>query len=98
MMPNYEYHCNSCNSVTIQMFPYDSRPEKIVCACGSDSHYQIAMPYVNGKASFLDGHKRKGWADLKESAKLNKQAAVAKGDTRKEIQKEIRKLGVRTEK
>ncbi len=47
------------------------------------------------KASFPDGHKRKGWDVLKESARLEKEAAVSKKETKAEIRNEIRKMGIK---
>lgn len=47
------------------------------------------------KASFPDGHKRKGWTDLKESARLEKAAAIARPETKREIKAEIRKMGIK---
>jgi hypothetical protein len=45
-----------------------------------------------------DGTKRKGWDKLKEAAKLNVEASTSKGESRKEIQAEIKKLGIRMNK
>jgi hypothetical protein len=56
------------------------------------------MPPNFTKASYVDGHKRAGWQDMKEAAKLNKQVATARGDTKKEIKAEIRKMRVRMTK
>lgn len=45
------------------------------------------------KASYPDGHKRKGWAEQREAVKLEKQAAVTGSrQTRAEISKEIRTI------
>lgn len=47
------------------------------------------------RASFPDGHKRKGWAELRESAKLEKLAAVSDAGTKKEIKDTIRQMGIK---
>ena len=47
------------------------------------------------KEAFPDGIKRRGFSDLKEVAKLEKESALAKPDKKKEIAAEIRKLGAR---
>lgn len=63
--------------------------------CEEEAFYrQLKMP-SNTKASFVDGTKRKGWSDIKEAAKLKREAAVSRGDKRKEIAAEIRKMGVK---
>ena len=80
-------------------FAAGERPEVAPCPdCGAEAQYRISMPNITGKASFLDGHKRKGWADLKEANKLVREAASSKKDTAKEIRQEIKKLKVRVEK
>jgi hypothetical protein len=91
-MPNYEYYCGNCDAVTIHASPYSSRPDKVECACGGEGHYTISSPNINGKASFLDGHKRKGWKDMKEIGNLKVAAAGSRPETRKEIVNEIKKL------
>lgn len=95
-MPNYEYTCLDCGSVTIESHRWESRPETITCACGGNGEYRVAMPNVVGKASYLDGTKR--FQDLKEANKLTREAANSRPEQKKEIAQEIRKMGVRLEK
>lgn len=95
-MPNYGFLCEDCGTVTEEFHKISGRPDGIVCACGGIAHHQISTPAIVGKASFLDGQRRKGWSDLKEASKLNVEAAgTKKQDTKKEIAKEIKKLGVK---
>lgn len=97
MCPNYEYYCGNCDAVTIHASPYSNRPDKVVCACGGEGHYTLSSPNINGKASFLDGHKRKGWKDMKEIGNLKVEAAGSRLDRKKEIAGEIKKLGGKVE-
>lgn len=96
-MPNFLYLCEVCESESFHNFRFEDRPKEVECSCGGRAEYRISMPNVVGKASFLDGHKRKGWSELRDAAALNKEKAVAKGDSRKSLEKEIRKLGVKVE-
>lgn len=93
-MPNYEYLCQQCSCVTEKEYKYEERPKLISCQyCGEPAQYWISAPNVVGKASYLDGQKREGWAELKEAAKLEKHAAVEPNvATRKAIQNEIRNI------
>lgn len=96
-MPSYDFFCDTCESLTIEQFPFRDRPEKIQCACGSLAAYQIGMPMVL-KASYPDGHKRKGWSELREANKLIREAAKSNHGTAKEIRNEIKKMKVNIEK
>lgn len=97
-MPTYNYRCDNCDVVHIESFPIANRPDSVGCPlCGESAHYEIAAVAFT-KASYVDGHKRKGWADFKEANKLVREAAVSKKDTAREIRKEIKKMGVKVEK
>ncbi len=91
-MPNYDFLCRECGTIMIENHKWESRPDGIICACGGIADYTIAMPNINGKASYLDGTKR--FANMKEAAKLNVEAAGARNETKKEIAKEIKRMGV----
>lgn len=93
-MPTYEYLCQSCSLVTENQSKYEERPKLINCKyCQQPAQLWISTPAVVGKASYLDGQKREGWAELKEAAKLEKKAAVEPNvETRKAIQREIRNI------
>lgn len=95
-MPNYSYTCQDCESISDHIFSHASRPDNIKCACGGISTYTLYMPNINGKTSYLDGKKRKGWQDMKEISKLKVEAASSRSDKKKEIAKEIKKLGGKT--
>jgi hypothetical protein len=92
-MPNYDYCCDTCDSITVEQYKIAEKPETITCACGGTAKFQIGAPMVMGTA-LPDGTKRKGWAQLREASKLNKSMAAAKPENRREMAKEIKKLGV----
>lgn len=97
-MAVYNFFCETCDQVFDGHFKIGTRPDKIPCpgGCGQEAEYRISAPMVM-KASYPDGHKRKGWADLKAAAKLNIEAAGAKKETAAEIKQEIKKMGVKLE-
>jgi hypothetical protein len=69
-------------------------PDK--CDCGAERWTRVYYPLHPTRASYPDGHKRKGWDSLKEAQKLEKQAAVEKNrDTKRAIKAEITKMGVK---
>lgn len=97
----YRWGCEKCyvtTEISRPMAECTVPPDsEIVCLC-SDSKptwtriYEAPMVM---KASYPDGMKRKGWAELKESAKLEKLAATSKRETKAEIKNEIRKMGIK---
>lgn len=101
MSPTYDYACTECHALFDVHIRYVDRDdyEKVGgCPdCGSIKlERQFPAPMVL-KASYPDGTKR--FTDMKEAAKLNREAANSmKQDTKKEIAREIRKLGVRVNK
>lgn len=101
-MPNYSWQCRDCEvSVEIHrpMAQSDIPPgAEFECLCPRHKAIQWQRVYEmpgTTKESFLDGHKRKGWSELKEAAKLQREAAVSSRDKRKEIAQEIRRMGVK---
>lgn len=96
-MPNFEFKCQECESVTTEFFKIADRPEVITCDCGGTAKFQLSAPNIMGTA-LPDGTKRKGWAEMREASKINKQMANEKPENRKEMAKEIRKLGVKFDK
>lgn len=97
-MPNYEFLCEPCMCVTTLNIPYSERPETVPCTfCSEPAKHMISLPAVMHVA-LPDGTRRRGWQDLKEAAKLNREAAISKNDVKKDIKKEIRKLKVGVEK
>jgi hypothetical protein len=94
MPPNYDFHCEQCDSTTIEHFKIAERPATIQCACGGTAKFQIA-PTMVMQTALPDGSRRKGWAEMREASKINKAMAVAGSEsTKKEMASEIRKLGV----
>lgn len=95
--PNYEYICYECEAMDIQHFPLNQRPDVSHCSrCGLEVKYTISAPAFT-KASYLDGTKRKGWADLREANRLSKEASVSRKETAKEIRQEIKRMKVKVE-
>lgn len=94
-MPNYSYSCTECASITEEFFKYSERPDTVQCVCGGVANHTITAVGLMVKEAYLDGTKRKGWSDMKEASKLNKEIGKAKGDAeKKQIANQIRKLGV----
>lgn len=99
-MPTYDYTCRKpeCETSWEAVVRYEDRDIMSCPTCGSlDIQRHFPSPMVL-KASFPDGHKRKGWADFREAAKLNKAKANARPEHKGEYAAEIRKMGVKVEK
>ena len=95
-MPTYSYQCDTCGSTTEEFHKYSERPDTITCACGGTAQHTITAVGLMVKEAYLDGTRRKGWSDMREASKLNKEKASARDDkSRKEIANQIRKLGVK---
>lgn len=97
-MPNYDYHCEACQLVTVEFHKIGERPESIPCpmCLTNQAAYTIAAPNLM-QASYPDGIKRKGFAEMREANKLLREATVSKRDTAKEIRQEIKKMGIKNE-
>lgn len=96
MPPTYEYKCDTCESVTVELFKMADKPKEITCACGGTAPSIISLPNRAFREAYLDGTKRSGWDKLKEASKMNKEMANQKTEKNKqEIAKEIKKLGVK---
>ena len=92
-MPNYEWSCEQCGNHWEAVVRYEDRDSPQACSeCGSVGARHFPSPTVL-KASYPDGHRRKGWADMKEIARLKVEAAGARKEAKKDIVSEIRKLG-----
>lgn len=64
--------------------------------CGQKAEYQFPAPMIMS-ASYPDGVRK--FTDMKEAAKLNREAVDSKSkETKKEIAAEIKKMGVRVSK
>lgn len=94
-MPNYSFQCKKCSTVLDHHCKYEDRPEQIACECGGMASYKLIPPGIMTH-SYLDGNNR--FKDAKEAAKLNRLAAGAEGETKAEIEKEVRKTGFDFEK
>lgn len=98
-MPTYTYECRECESFTEDFYKFSDRPDTITCACGAVADHTITAVGLMTKEAYLDGTKRKGWGDMKEASKLNKESNVSKdAESRKQIASEIRKMGVQLKK
>lgn len=100
----YTWKCTQCDfhqEVTRPMSEHDRRPdaeyeEEGSCGCGANRWVRVYTPPAIMSAAYPDGYKRKGFTELKEAAKLEKERAVARTDSqRNEITKEITKMGVK---
>lgn len=95
MPPTYEFHCEVCESITVEQFSMSARPDSIECVCGGKSHYRISAPNLMLKEAMLDGTKRKGWAEMREASKLNKEIGLQRTEQdKKRIEHQIKRLGV----
>jgi len=91
-MPNYDYRCVDCENISIHNVKYSERdlPQQCTNCGGPSNRFYGKMPGLT-KASFVDGTKRDGWADLKATARLEEaRARAASGsDDRELISKEL---------
>lgn len=95
----YYYKCKSCED-TVRVEWTDRVETPNDCAvCGHKEEFQ----WLGGEApsvmmhAYLDGVKRPGFAEAKEASKLTREASNTAGNsqTRKEIKKEILKMGIK---
>lgn len=87
---NYNFSCIPCELTEERQVPYVERDQQICHTCGESMTRHFPAPMVT-QASYPDGMKRKGWAEMREASKLNKEAIVSKDPGhRKAIEKEIR--------
>lgn len=95
MCPTYTYTCAICESATEEFYKYAERPETIKCLCGGTASHTITATGLVMKEAFLDGTKRKGWEDLKEASRLNKEIGKQNNEEdKKKIASQIKRLGV----
>lgn len=89
-MPNYQWKCKACNDIVELVVPSDERDTyQFKCEeCGSTRKRLFGMPMVM-KASYPDGTKREGFADMKATARLEE--AKAKLDWRSDDARQINK-------
>lgn len=96
-MPNYDFDCIACQTVVILNVSYETRDDNHMCPdCCNILIRRFPAPMVT-RASYPDGTTNR-FKDFKEASKLNKEAAAAKSDTKKEIQKELRKMKIDIQK
>lgn len=89
-MPTYDFVCSVCSEPEIIQAPYEARDMQLCTICGSPTVRQLSAPHST-KASYVDGVRRKGWADMREASALNKEAAgSSSNETKAAISKEIR--------
>lgn len=87
-IPNYDYECTDCTYITIRYISYDDRDLPQICeVCdGIAQRAWVTAPQVRTdklSKTFVDGHKRKGYADLKIAADLEVQKLNHKPGSRK---------------
>lgn len=90
-----DVRCQDCNHVWDSLIQRSERDSQWPCPeCGGMGKRAVSAPMVM-TASYPEGTKRKGWADLKEASKLKIESANSRDDKKREIAKEIRKMGVK---
>lgn len=87
----HDFECKACSAVT------EAWDTPSACAaCGhTELERMLPMPSLyglEGSASFLDGTRRKGFAEVKEAAKLETQMLDSHPSKRDAMRKEIAKL------
>lgn len=94
-----DFKCPDCNETWDDIVGTDEKDNKFKCPyCLSDNASRTFSAPNFTRASYVDGVKRAGFQEFKEAAKLNKESAVSGNDKKKEIAREIRKMGVRVSK
>lgn len=98
MPPTYEYQCRACDHLHEDNVKYADRDAPRSCPkCGMpDVFRHFPTPMVT-RASYPDGVRK--FTNFREASRLNREAAGT-GDQqkKKEIQKEINKMGVEISK
>lgn len=92
--------CGSCETKWDDLVERGTESGEFPCpSCGGLGKRTWSLPNVT-RASYVDGTKRKGFAEGKEAARLHKELSEkAKTDKdRKEILKEIKKTGTKITK
>lgn len=96
----YEWQCLICdeiNEISKPIAQCNEKPDSCEFCEATDGEWKriYSMP-MQLKASYPDGHRRKGFAEVREAQKINREG-IESGDRQKrtEIAKEIRKMGVR---
>lgn len=86
-----DFECKACQAITESW--------DMPSSCASCGHIELekllpipALYGLEGSASFLDGTRRKGFAQMKEASKLEIQMMDTHPNKRGELQKEIAKL------
>lgn len=91
--------CNTCEHKWDDLIEVGELESAQLCpSCGERDGYRTISAPNGMRAAYPDGTKRKGFAVMKEASKLNVAASQASPSARKEIEKEIRKMGVRISK
>lgn len=92
----YEVRCVNCRNKEDFLGTEEELQMGAQCTlCGGKSYWTPSAVAIStsDSASFLDGTKRKGFDELKQVAKLKVAAMDLPQGERKEIKKEIKKLG-----
>lgn len=89
-----DLQCDRCGVVSVVVIDKADREKEHECPipeCGGTGYAVMGSPTVL-KASFPDGHKRKGWSDLKTTVKLEREMAHMPSEKRAELKREVRKI------
>lgn len=92
-MPNYDYKCTGCEITVVEYRSYEERDLGGQCdICHSPRARAFFSAPGQMNTALPDGTARKGFAQLKEAAKLEEQAFDSKPAERKMITEEVNKL------
>jgi putative FmdB family regulatory protein len=95
-MPNYDYLCETCLNEFEWVVKYSDRDKLLICPeCGTENSKRVYRQVPTAlKASYPDGYKRPGWADMKATARLAEIKANARNkDDRDGANKELDERG-----
>jgi putative FmdB family regulatory protein len=102
-MPMYPFQCPKCEEefdVVLSISDYDKESswDCIQCEGVVTKDDRIICAANVTRASYVDGTKRKGFAERKEALKLKKESYNMKPEDRKEIRKTIKQIERSTDK
>lgn len=91
----YDWQCKDCEykeEVFVDTSVLDWDSPRACLECGTGEMHRVPSSPTVQKASFVDGTKRKGVADLKEAARLEVAKVAMPLSQRGDIEKEIKNL------
>lgn len=88
------FRCTRCAATWGDTVARDEKDRKdFPCpACGEAAGVRTFAPPNVTKASFVDGHKRRGFTDLKEAARLEARLSDLPSEEKVRVQAEVRQI------